>query len=220
MAYKKDYIANDKYINGLLNGSEYIYKHIVEKIMPSLIRYMRKNSGTYEDAKDIAHEAIATTFVMITAGELNLIDKNDKEISFIQYVMGISQNLWRQKLIKRGKLILSPYLDDDLQPENVETPPPDEQLIKQEEEEAYKFVLECLKQYLPQLPKDEQDFLELRLGKKYKHAQIAQKLQIKVELSRKKQQRIIVKLRKKMMADLEKQPTVFDIAVLLKNIIT
>lgn len=93
----------------LLTDRERTLEAIYAKTYPMVRHYVKENSGTDEDAKDIFQEALITFYERAIHDQLTLTS------SVSTYLMGICKNLWRQELDKRArKTGLSDSLGDEV----------------------------------------------------------------------------------------------------------
>lgn len=81
----------------LLTDRERTLERIYAKTYPMVRHYVKENSGTDEDAKDIFQEALITYYEKVVSNQLTLTS------SVSTYLMGICKNLWRQELDKRAR---------------------------------------------------------------------------------------------------------------------
>lgn len=81
----------------LLTDRERTLERIYAKMYPMVRHYVKENSGTDEDAKDIFQEALITYYEKVVYDQLTLTS------SLSTYLMGICKNLWRQELGKRAR---------------------------------------------------------------------------------------------------------------------
>ncbi len=53
---------NSKYLNGLATNDLSILKKIYKESLPEVIKYVKRNSGNIDDAKDVFQEGIMVIF--------------------------------------------------------------------------------------------------------------------------------------------------------------
>lgn len=81
----------------LLTDRERTLAQIYAQTYPMVRHYVKENSGTEEDAKDIFQEALITYYEKVVYDQLTLTS------SLSTYLMGICKNLWRQEIVKRAR---------------------------------------------------------------------------------------------------------------------
>jgi len=88
--------VNSAYIDGIARNDMSILKRIYKESLPEVSQYIKRNSGTFEDAKDVFQEGIIVVFKKVKKGELQLTT------SFHVYLFSVCRNIWLRKLKKRG----------------------------------------------------------------------------------------------------------------------
>lgn len=71
-----------------------IYQHV----FPSVARYVSKRGGTFEEAKDVFHEALLVYYEKMYEGRLNL-QQNEEA-----YIFGIARHLWTRRYVENQRL--------------------------------------------------------------------------------------------------------------------
>ena len=69
-----------------------ILKHLYAKILPKICRYIRKNSGTEDDAFDIFQDGVVIFYRHVMSGNY----RDDYDISGFLYT--VCRNLWINKV--------------------------------------------------------------------------------------------------------------------------
>ncbi|PPK99090.1 RNA polymerase sigma factor [Parapedobacter indicus] len=70
-----------------------IYQHV----FPSVARYVSKRGGTFEEAKDVFHEALLVYYEKMYEGRLNL-QQNEEA-----YIFGIVRHLWTKRYVENQR---------------------------------------------------------------------------------------------------------------------
>ena len=53
---------DQKYITGLLQNNSFVIQSIYDKYVPKVVNYIKQNSGSTDEAKDIIQETIITIY--------------------------------------------------------------------------------------------------------------------------------------------------------------
>ena len=95
-------LSNEDYLKGIAENDYPTLNHIYQESLPAVIQYLKKNSGTVDDAKDVFQEAIVVIFNKVRANELVLTT------SFHQYLFTVCRRMWLRKLkINKRKAVTS-----------------------------------------------------------------------------------------------------------------
>lgn len=89
--------AKVDYLKGIAENDFATLQNIYQKSLPEVVKYVKKNSGTAEDAKDVFQEAILIIFQKVSKGELVLTTR------FHVYLFSICKRLWLKKLKKNWR---------------------------------------------------------------------------------------------------------------------
>ncbi|TSE03455.1 MULTISPECIES: RNA polymerase sigma factor [Aquimarina] len=92
---------NNKIITAFIQNDDKILKEFYVKHLPMVIRYVNKNSGNEYDAKDVFQDAMVIVYEKVKNNTLDI------SCSLGTYVYGISKNLWRNRLRKNDKIIIT-----------------------------------------------------------------------------------------------------------------
>lgn len=84
----------------LKHQREKAFDKIYKDVFPGVSGYIRNNSGSKEDARDVFHEAIIILYEKVLDDNLTITT------TVGGFIMGISRNLWRQKLAKKGRVTI------------------------------------------------------------------------------------------------------------------
>lgn len=87
-------LEEDFYLNGIAQNNFEVLQQIYRESLPEVRRYVTKNSGTAEDARDIFQEAIVIIFNKVSKQELVLTTR------FHVYLFSICRRLWLKQLKK------------------------------------------------------------------------------------------------------------------------
>ena len=90
-------ITNAKYLIGIAENDEKILQRISQEFLPIVTHYIKKNSGDFEDAKDVFQEGILVVFRKVKDDQLVL------STSFPNYLLGVCRKIWLKKLEKKAK---------------------------------------------------------------------------------------------------------------------
>lgn len=88
--------SNDWYLDGLRQQIPNVINGIFEEFLPPVESYVKNNSGTREDARDVFMYGIETMYRKISAGELELT------AGFSTYLFEVCKRYWLKNL-RRNK---------------------------------------------------------------------------------------------------------------------
>lgn len=86
---------NNELVRGVVENDLAILRRIYHESLPEVIKYVKRNSGTEEDGKDVFQEGILVIFRKASAGDLELTT------SFHNFLFTICKRVWLKKLRKR-----------------------------------------------------------------------------------------------------------------------
>lgn len=89
-------IISSKYLKGIVENDYAVLEEIYQKSLPEIIKYVKRNSGTEEDAKDVFQEGILAIFNKAKTGDLQLTT------TFHAFLFMVSKRIWLKKLRKKG----------------------------------------------------------------------------------------------------------------------
>jgi RNA polymerase sigma factor (sigma-70 family) len=118
-----------KILNGIATGNEAIITEFYKKYMPYIGRYIYQNSGNEEDVQDVFQDAIVLIYQKLKNGPLEL------NSSFKTYFYGVCKNIWRNRLRKNKKIIMTDNIHDD---PKISNPSVIEDIENKEREHVYR----------------------------------------------------------------------------------
>jgi RNA polymerase sigma factor, sigma-70 family len=108
-------VHDEKMLRGLLNSDRQAIMEVYDLALPAVIHWVKENSGTEADARDIFQEAILALFQKLEKGEVRLT------CTLKSFLRIICRNLWLARLRNRRKVQVTPLeqienveLDNDL----------------------------------------------------------------------------------------------------------
>lgn len=112
---------NTTYLKGIVENDYSVLQKIYQESLPEVIKYVQRNSGTQDDAKDVFQEGILAIY--------NKVKTNDLELttSFHNFLFMICKRIWLKKIRKSGKIEvtsdeLSEYsIEDDSEEQFIKT---------------------------------------------------------------------------------------------------
>lgn len=126
--------SNEWFLEGILHNKPPVLAELYRLFLPKVIAYIKNNSGSEEDAKDIFQEAVMVLFHKTRSGDIALSS------TFQAYLLGVCRLLWLKQLGKNKSREVTfsdfPELpaDDDLQ----------EAIFRREQRRFYKKHLSSL----------------------------------------------------------------------------
>ena len=88
---------NNIYLQGLLSGDDRIINTIYKKNFPSVLSFVKRNKGTYEDAEEVFQDALFQLTVRMKVRSFEI------KSTFEGYLFTVCKNLWRKELNNRKK---------------------------------------------------------------------------------------------------------------------
>ena len=85
------------YLRGIAENDFSVLQKIYRESLPEVVRYIQKNSGTADDAKDVFQEGILVVFRKIQKDQLELTT------TFHIFLFSICKRIWLKKLKKKGR---------------------------------------------------------------------------------------------------------------------
>jgi RNA polymerase sigma factor (sigma-70 family) len=95
------------YLKGIVDNNFSILQMIYKESLPEVSKYIQKNSGTLDDAKDIFQEGILVIYHKAKQNSLQLTS------SFHAYLFSICKNLWLKKLRSKKNQIIPLFNAED-----------------------------------------------------------------------------------------------------------
>ncbi|MEM9920392.1 MAG: sigma-70 family RNA polymerase sigma factor [Bacteroidota bacterium] len=87
---------NSKYLKGIKENNFSVLQEIYRESLPQVAKYIKKNSGELDDAKDVFQEGILVVFRKVQNDELELTT------DFHYYLFGVCKKIWLKKLKKKN----------------------------------------------------------------------------------------------------------------------
>lgn len=91
-----DTTTNTEYLTGIANNDFAILQQIYKHSLPEVIRYIKRNSGTLDDAKDVFQEGILAIFKKVKEDRLALTTP------FHAFLFMVCKRIWLKKLKRKG----------------------------------------------------------------------------------------------------------------------
>lgn len=88
--------TNTDYLKGIVDSDPLILKQIYNQSLPEVVKYVKKNSGTLDDAKDVFQEGILVIFRKVNQGNFELTT------DFHVFLFIVCKKIWLKKLKKKG----------------------------------------------------------------------------------------------------------------------
>ena len=84
-------------LDGIRRHDRKALEHVYAQVRPGLIKYVKENSGTLDEARDVIQEAMLAAYMHITEKEFTLT------AALSTYIQGIGRNLWLKHLDRYKK---------------------------------------------------------------------------------------------------------------------
>ncbi len=153
---------NEWYTEGLLEQKPEVVRSIFSEFLPPVAAFVRANSGTNEDAKDVFMYALEIVYRKLKAGDLTLT------VLFSTYLQAICRRYWLKNL-RRNKFDAGVTPDDPVVSNKVGT---EQETSISENSERQRLFTEKLRQ----IPKDCQMVLSLSWNTEMSMEEIAEAL--------------------------------------------
>ena len=96
---------------------EAVFEHLYEAVFPGVARFVRRQGGAPDDARDVFHDALIILYEKAVAGKLSLDGAPEA------YLTGIARHLWYRRRRDAPALVeLEPGIADNIEAEA--DPPP------------------------------------------------------------------------------------------------
>ncbi|MEM1319169.1 MAG: sigma-70 family RNA polymerase sigma factor [Bacteroidota bacterium] len=103
------------YLQGIAVNDFATLQKIYKESLPEVAKYVKKNSGSFEDAKDVFQEGIMVIYRKIKADALTLTT------SFHVYLFSVCKKIWLKKLSRKsGKSVPLDFVGDFASEENLD----------------------------------------------------------------------------------------------------
>ncbi|MEM9823470.1 MAG: sigma-70 family RNA polymerase sigma factor [Bacteroidota bacterium] len=109
-------VDDEQLLNGLLKADHQLIAKVYDLALPAVIAWIKENSGTETDARDVFQEALIALFQKLEKGDFKLT------CTLKSFLRIICRNLWLTRLRNKGKMLGKPLeevefvqLDNDLQ---------------------------------------------------------------------------------------------------------
>lgn len=89
--------TNKVLIDGLIRNDPKVIKNIYSTQLPGILNWVRKNSGSYDDANDIFQEGLLIVLRKLKTDYLTL------DCSFSTYLFSICKHLWFQEIRRKAR---------------------------------------------------------------------------------------------------------------------
>lgn len=103
-----------QYLTGIKTNNTLILKNIYDAHLPAIIKHIKQNKGTTDDAKDVFQEAILIIYEKAQNPEFKLSG------SFFSYLYGVCKFLWLRQLKKKHRTEITFDGDEGLIDEDLE----------------------------------------------------------------------------------------------------
>jgi RNA polymerase sigma factor (sigma-70 family) len=90
-------MKNKDYLSGIAENDYKVLELIYKHSLPEVSKHIKKNSGTFEDAKDVFQEGILVVFKQVREEKLTLTT------SFHNYLFSVCKKIWLKKLKKKSR---------------------------------------------------------------------------------------------------------------------
>ncbi len=99
-------IEDLKILEGIAAGDEGIITRFYKKNLPYIKGYVLQNSGNEQDVEDVFQDALVFVYQKVKTGSLEL------HSSLRTYFYGVCKNIWRNRLRKNGRQIVTEIILD------------------------------------------------------------------------------------------------------------
>ena len=91
-------LTNHEIFEGIKAGDEKVIQYLIKCYFPKIKRFILKNKGNLDDAKDVLQEVLVIVYEKLKRNDLTINCK------FGTYLFGIVKIVWIKELNKRGKI--------------------------------------------------------------------------------------------------------------------
>lgn len=96
-AKKKYKVSNEAYLKGIEDNDLTILQKIYDESLPEVVKYVNKNSGNIDDAKDVFQEGIMVIYHKVKSNSLTLT------VSFHVFLFIVCKRIWLKKIKRNYK---------------------------------------------------------------------------------------------------------------------
>ena len=118
-----------KILEGIVAGDKVVLTKFYKKNLPYIRHYILQNSGNKEDVEDVFQDAMVFIYQKLKAESLGL------NASLNTYFYGVCKNIWRNRLRKNKKLVITEDIQEDTE---ISTPKVIEDIEQKEREHIYR----------------------------------------------------------------------------------
>lgn len=97
-----------KILEGIVAGDEMTITKFYKKNLPYVRKYILQNLGNEEDVEDVFQDAMIFIYQKLKTDSLEI------HSSIRTYFYGVCKNIWRNKVRKNKRLVLTEYLPEDI----------------------------------------------------------------------------------------------------------
>ncbi len=92
-----DESKNARYLTGIAENDYAVLQEIYRESLPEVVKYIKQNSGTSDDAKDVFQEGILAIYKKVVGNNLVLTTP------FHVFLFIVCKRIWLKKLKRKGK---------------------------------------------------------------------------------------------------------------------
>lgn len=100
-------LTDEELIKGLKEQDSRCIKHMYREFFPLAKSIVERNSGNYEDAEDLFQDSMVVLYKRLTRDKVTL------QCSLKTFFYGICKNLWKQRLDRKWRLLLSDNMAEE-----------------------------------------------------------------------------------------------------------
>ena len=102
-----DPLSNTEILEGLKNQDQGVINYLYKRSFPVIERYILRNHGCHEDARDIFHEALIVIYRKVITGGLNL------DCMFTTFLYAVCEKMWLKYLRDYKEISVDSYVLDE-----------------------------------------------------------------------------------------------------------
>ena len=126
---------NSELLRGIRDNDSAVLERLYTSVFPGVAEYVRKNSGTHRDARDVFQEGVLLIYRKLTAGELVLTTELEG------YLFGVCRLVWKNARRKIARQEVTIPTEDTYASE---TPDYAENLLDQQRQRLFRQKLALL----------------------------------------------------------------------------